>query len=82
MTKSKAGVRPFEASTNHGGASGGTTLAEVVKANPPPSRSSTHSCEFFFVDHLCICVNIFFSLYSCQQKTENGAINAENDEVD
>lgn len=43
MTKSKAGVRPFEASTNHGGASGGTTLAEVVKANPPPSRSSTHS---------------------------------------
>jgi len=48
MTKSRAGGRPFEASTNHGGASGGTTVAEVVKVNPPISRSSSHtSCKLY-----------------------------------
>ena len=86
MTQSKAGVRPFEASTN-GGASGETTMAEVVRAKPPVARSSSShtSCEFLFLyKRLCelLLINFLsFSLYSRQQKTKNGAINAENDEV-
>ena len=48
ITKSKGGVRPFEASANQSGASG-AVLAEVVRvAAPASSRSSANtSCKYF-----------------------------------